>query len=461
MNTVLLHPTDVLFFRDGRPMSGASSGHGAAWPLPTVVNAAFHAALHRAGSTFETAHKHRRGRNGLLQDKRDRRFGSLVTVGPFPVHGEGAGQTWYFPRPLDAADDGGVLLFPGIQPGTSSGPKPCCYPVLSSKPPSKLSPRPWWSESKWNAYLGSTQRPGTSSKSDAIQDSDIADSEHTYGIGLSTSTGTVESGRFYSASYLRLRHDFSLGLFAEAKDKVDGQDGKVDLIDHLLNNDPQRILIGGQQRVCTAEGFKISGRMPLPLGRLKDFNRAKSQTNTRFLVKWILLTPAIWPHIPAGTSQLGQLIHEHHGGWLPNWICPKSGDVLLKLRTGNSKRDYSGPRVRRVADLESAIRARLVAAVVSKPIPVTGWALADAETGRPEAGAKSTLLAVPAGAVYYFEADSEEEAISLATALNWHGDQTAPTTLRNRRSTLLGEKGFGIGVCGTWQFHDVSGHPTL
>lgn len=27
-----------------------------------------------------------------------------------------------------------------------------------------------------------------------------------------------------------------------------------------------------------------------------------------------------------------------------------------------------------------------------------------------------------------------------------------PTTIKNRRSTLLGEKGFGLGGCGTWNF---------
>jgi hypothetical protein len=47
MNTILLQPSDVLFFRDGRPMNASLAGHGAAWPLPNVINAAFHAALHR------------------------------------------------------------------------------------------------------------------------------------------------------------------------------------------------------------------------------------------------------------------------------------------------------------------------------------------------------------------------------------------------------------------------------
>lgn len=94
-----------------------------------------------------------------------------------------------------------------------------------------------------------------------------------------------------------------------------------------------------------------------------------------------------------------------------------------------------------------------------KPLVVTGWALpnpADPERDT-EGGAKSTHLAVPAGAVYYFEADTPEAATALANALNWHG-ATPGTAIKNRRSTLLGEKGYGLGVCGTWQFFaDVAG----
>lgn len=67
----------------------------------------------------------------------------------------------------------------------------------------------------------------------------------------------------------------------------------------------------------------------------------------------------------------------------------------------------------------------------------------------------SHTLAVPAGAVYYFEANSADEACKLAAAINWHGNPKAadfPKTIKNRRRTRLGEKGFGLGVCGTWSF---------
>jgi hypothetical protein len=104
------------------------------------------------------------------------------------------------------------------------------------------------------------------------------------------------------------------------------------------------------------------------------------------------------------------------------------------------------------------IAARLVAALVPKPQIITGWSMAvgDVEESTTPGGAKSTHLACPAGAVYYFECDSPEAAHALADALNWHG-ATPGAAIKNRRSTLMGEKGFGLGVCGTWSFHPHSG----
>lgn len=467
MNTILLQPTDVLFFRDGRPMGGASAGHGAAWPLPSVINHAFYAALHRAGDVFKEAHPHRRGRSGIYPNPelRDRRFGSLVTAGPFPVCTSGADHTWFFPRPADADDSGTVFLHPHRVDAPSSLPAPCNYPVISTKPPSKDTPKSWWSEGAWNAYLGSPQRSEFSARSFLKRDDDFADTEHQIGIGIDPETQTQDKTNFYSAHYLRLRDEFRLGLFAEALDKVnDGANPSRDLIHDLLNGHPEQIVVGGQQRICTALRCDATGPLPLPQGlhATADF---KPCGNGKFAVKWILLTPAIWPQIQGGTSNSGEVIHAHPGGWLPNWVSldwdaenrvarptDSNGQVLLKLRTGKLRRDYSGPRAKRVAESESAIGARLVAAIVPKPIPVTGWALAN-DTDRPEGGAKSTQLAVPAGAVYYFEADSETEAAKLAAALNWHGNKSAPTNIKNRRSTLMGEKGFGLGVCGTWNFY--------
>jgi hypothetical protein len=177
-------------------------------------------------------------------------------------------------------------------------------------------------------------------------------------------------------------------------------------------------------------------------------------------VKWILLSPAIWPEIPGGQSKRGTKTNSHTGGWLPNWVCPNSGQVLLRTVSPEERRrrrslHYNGEGYTSEHGGALEIAAKLVGALVPKPIVVTGWALPNGNYGI-KGGAKSTHFAVPAGAVYYFEADSADHAEALAASLNWHGTEAHPTGIKNRRSTLMGEKGFGLGVCGSWDFYGTS-----
>ena len=485
MNTILLQPTDVLFFRDGRPMTGSLTGHGAAWPMPNVINAAFHAALHRSGFAKD-AHSHRRGVSGIYADdaQRDRKFGSLVTAGPFPVKGRDA---WFFPRPQDLQD---ATLQPGLLPTASfdsvqsSLSDPLEYAVANRLPPSKESDaKTWLSRDAFETYLGTAKSKVTSAQlaGHTIDDSDLFDREHSIGIGIDPKTGSQDGKSFYSAHYLRLRESWQLGVCASAEDKEfkHEQHGK-DLVTALLNGGRHQIIVGGQQRVCSANGVTGTA-IPLPRGKVDGFN----QRNGKFLVKWVLLSPAVWPGI---ADDEARSINAHPGGWLPNWINPQNGEVLLK--SGDLVRRESEGREawRQRARQQGNISARLVSAIVSKPLVITGWSIADdggraprlrsggavalitawciaddggANDSERNGGAQSAHLAVPAGAVYYFEASSAEEARKLAAALNWHGSDARPATIKNRRSALLGEKGFGLGVCGTWEFFpDVGGRST-
>jgi CRISPR-associated protein Cmr3 len=459
INTILLQPTDVLFFRDGRPMEGSLAGHGAAWPLPNVTDAAFHAALHRSGLDGHL-HDQRRGSD---RDGRDnRRFGSLVTAGPFPVHLDGDGATWYFPRPLDLMDDSlRPVLFPTAQSDSvrSSLPDSLEYAVANTQPPSKdTKAKAWLSAAAFQRYLDGGDSALKSKE--ACDDSDFSDAEATVGIAIDPATGTTgqgeATGKIYSARYLRLRDEWRLGVFAKTDEK-NGASGPVDLIRALLRQ-PHQLLVGGQQRLCTATRCEVDS-LPLPVGKTDGF----IQHDGKWLVKWILLTPAIWPEIPDKkpdgtpiTDRNGRPIEFHSGGWLPNWVRQENGQVML--RTGKRQsRSYNGKHVRGFGDGSEPIAAKLVAAIVPKPVPVSGWALPN-DLDRAKGGAKSTHLAVPAGAVYYFEADSSEAAQKLANALNWHGSEKSEARnpqseiTMNRRSTLMGEKGFGLGVCGTWAF---------
>ena len=471
LQQILLQPTDVLFFRDGRPMSGSLAGHTAAWPLPDVTNHALHAALHRAD--LQGTHTHRRGRSGNYSEERDRKFGCLTTAGPFPVRvADPQGHPldpprWFFPRPKDAELGGSVAvtLRPlaamgdhGENPWSKSSlPAPLKYAVANAQPPRKdAGGEPWISGDAYATYLREETDVRLEVATHFLEDTHLADTEQTIGIGINPETQTQDKTNFYSAHYLRLREGWRLGLFAEARDKQNGSArAKRDLIRSLFNDHPQRIVVGGQQRICTASRREAPRPLPLPRG-LTDHKSLHKLSQGKYAVKWVLLTPAIWPEIPENKERD---ITTHPGGWLPNWIHPETGAVLLKAGD-TSRHDGEGrERWRQRVRAMPAIAARLVAAIVPKPIVVTGWALGipGSEDDHPSTatvgGAKSTHLAAPAGAVYYFEADSPEAATQLAAALNWHGGDTNDAEIKNRRSTLLGEKGYGLGVCGTWEFY--------
>lgn len=419
MNTIELRPSDVLFFRDGRPMDGASLGHGAAWPLPHVINAAFHAALHRAG--LEDVHQHRSGRSSdRSSETRDQRFGSLTTVGPFPVSPE---DRWFFPRPADAqaCRSSRTTLRPMIEGNDPSSLPSGLFPVVNTLPPTKEKPEPWMTLEAWQAYLAGGEEADPSSY---IPDSEFADAEHQVGIAIDPETDSTIEGKFYSASYLRLRPGWRMGILAEAPDKVQGDPGKTrDLIRSLLDRD-QHIVVGGQQRVCGAKLETSVGKLPLPV--------APEVTGTR--VRWTLLSPAVYP-----------AIDDEPGGWFPSWIDSKTNRIKLLDGPGGNKARRLGVAAGK------PIEAKLVGSMIPRSIPITGWALGL------DGGAKSTHLAVPAGSVYYFEAENEAHARKLAAALNWHGEEYVnPKTIVNRRSTLFGEKGFGLGLCSNWHPHDLS-----
>jgi hypothetical protein len=489
MNLLLLQPTDVLFFRDGRPMTLGLAGHGAAWPLPNITSAALHAALWRSGCETDV-HPHRRGRNGQYsQDPahRDRKFGSLLQAGPFPVRVKPENPaapdaattatpdigTWFFPRPADVQarenpSELQTILRPSDPPEQwtpgerSSLPAPLRYATVSCQPPTKKTlPVRWLGTAEYERYLGETT-PGLAvplPPKAALADTAIFHSEYTVGIGIDPATATQDGKRIYSAHYLRLRDEFRLGIATEAHDKDFPQHGG-DLIKALFNGDPARIVVGGQQRICTVRRFD-AGPLPFPRG-VTTFAR---QAHGKCRVKWVLLSPALWPEIPPKKKD-GTLQNAHPGGWLPNWVFldwdPAKLEAKPNARNGEVQLT-SGPGLRKAERKNTkageTIHARLVAAIVPKPIVVTGWALANGSAAKPDAGAKSTHLAVPAGAVYYFETQdgltgtAEEQAAALANALNWHGGDTTFTTIKNRRSTLMGEKGFGLGVCGAWDFY--------
>lgn len=428
-------PDDVLFFRDGRPMEGSALGHGCRWPMPSLLFGAIHAALYRAFPEPQPwEHAHREGCSGRRDyseaNRPSKRFGSLTTAGPFPI----LGNQWLFPCPTDAAPCGLRLAPLRAMEGRNDLPRPLTCSVAALHRTEKTQACDWVEGRSYRDALHG--KPFTPRRQE-----DIYLSEHVTGIGIDTETGTQDGNRIYSAEYMRLKSGVHLGLMAsmplKERDRAEG-------LDRLLV-DGSILLCGGQQRSCHVH--KLPDDVPLPLSHAVAGDR----------VKWVLLSPAVFPAITEERkTEDGMPCRPHPGGWLPNWIDAESGRVMLRkgdtARRAGERRDDWRKRVRGLPPID----CRLMAAAVPKPVAVSGW---DAECGRE----KPVLMAVPAGAVYYFEGP---DAPALADALAWHGSSILPSSVfpslpsLQRRSTLLGEQGFGIGVCAPWEYlEDVAERP--
>lgn len=420
MKAYELHPVDTLFFRDARPMqSGAGSGgHGANWPLPTTLHEALRANLLRqegCGMEGRKTHVKTRKKNGKEYQTEQKKvvtdlFRSLHTVGPFPAK-DGA---LYLPCPADVvADDKGAatLLHPFLKPpGFSNMPESWLRPLISDVRSGKNG-RPHWVPIEFFRKCLKGEPDGMPSKTE------LFDTEHRIGIELDDATSTAEEGKFFTSEHLRLRPGVCLWFKAGLSDR-DAKNNRSDVtLDALLN---QLLTFGGESRMCRlrkGEELLPKEAIPEPSGKL---------------IKWALITPAVF-----------------RCGWRPNWVDEKTGSVLLRKggttrgKTADGKTEDRLEWRERVRNMP-AINAHLVAVCMQKPIHFSGWDLSwettDKNGAKKTGGPKPTMLAVPAGTVYYFETTTPEDGKELVKAL--HG---------RTQSDFFGEKGMGMGYCGTWK----------
>ncbi len=442
-----LEPQDLLFLRDARPITGTFGGRGAHWPLPTTLCNALHAALHRlflvSKENFH-AHPLKSSTISSTPGQRSQYFGALQTFGPFPFWD----GKWFFPAPKDVGKQASdshaeyeVSLFPMSSSSTigrNNLPQPLSYPLGAKTPPGKKELNPWWSKEAWEAYLRGER---VSQERHTVPSDVLYTEEWITGIGISPetlTTGTGEAeGRIYSTQYLRLKDGVSLAFDTSLREQGEEK------LSHLLDGHP--ILFGGQGKVCFAR------RLPQKEGQGLEVYLPLSAPIKDHRVKWVLLSPAVFPK-NAPTKKHPDLT-PHPGGWLPSWVDPQDGKVLLRPRLPRGSEEDRAAYRERIRKTQP-VQARLVAACIPKPLIISSW---ENRLHLPQKspGPSATLLAVPPGSVYYFEAESSEEAQKLANLLSWHGSkEKGIKQIENRRSALMGEKGFGIGVCGPWEFFE-------
>jgi len=422
MPNFLLEPLDVLFFRDARPMAaGQGTGHGSRQPLPSTLHEALRAALlYSWGDKSAEAHSRnnfvKRASTPTPTNVGHGAFQSLRLSGPF-LHGLRERQAdqddtaWSgvpechkhadlrLPLPLDVviADRARLEVLHPI-PDANAAP----FPFLPVSPvaATKDTPSRFWTPLQLAAYLASTHTDFT-----PLSRSHLFEDEHRVGVELTDDTLTAREGQLYAASYLRPRRHTRFWFAADIPDRR--RDKEIALLNQL-----DFLLFGGDRRLARVwnHGHAPKLDISMPDFEAHGFRR----------VKWVLLTPAIFA-----------------GGWLPGWVDTDSLSVKLRVvqrpeRATRRKARCNGLKFDVAADQAPPIEATLVSVCLGRAQPITGWDLLNES-------AKPTQLAVPAGSVFYFECPTPKDAHLLGTALH----------LRPR-SDALGEKGFGLGVCGTW-----------
>jgi CRISPR-associated protein Cmr3 len=426
MIPLLIEPEEPLVFPrppSDAPPEMAASGH---WPAPSVVSDAIHAALHRTFpqvQLWEQNHATRRHGHYANRSSKGQRFGSLVTAGPFPCRHFPDRAEWFFPGPshavIDAAKSISSLL-PAPSPNDAGRPpKSWLHPLKTGwafGSPTEPLTRLWWSKDSLERFLSGG----------VVNPDDLYPDEAFY---------RLDEGN----PALRLNPGIGLGALATLPLR---KGSVVEGLQTWFDSDAATLLMGRQHRVCRARRLDRD----LYLDQLLPL----SAPITSQRVAWLLLSPAVFPVIEANPTQA---VPAHPGGWLPTWISPETGQVQLKKNRPPRSGLHRDSWRQQIAALP-ALDCRLVAACVPAPILISGWSerkhLAADHPSLAMPGPKSVHRAVPAGAVYFFEGP---DAAELADQLAWHGSERQNVrTLHHRRSTLFGEKGFGLGVCGPWDY---------
>jgi len=432
MEPLLIEPTDVLFFRDAIPMSaGQGKGAGARMPFPSTLHEAFRASLLLSigkqvngkripGRPTGAARKGNWCSNGVTSDRfiASTDFRSLQCVGPFPWNKQ---KGLLLPVPLDAAlehDPQKAKDSPpqalrrmqlwrdnAVSPNTDEGTgamRPLCLPLAVTPPDKQGQPHGWWRLDQFRSYLDG-QKENPSDFFRPIPTTQLWEQEHRVGVQIDPETFAATHGQLYAGGYLRFCSSTRFAVQVHlAKPQADEAKALQDL---------DWLLLGGEQRLARLlhEGFDnpFVGIPPVPIPLVEG----------PCLLKWVLVTPAIFAH-----------------GSAPGW-CVDSANHRSEARLPFGQVCFN--------NLPG--RAHLISWCIGKILIVSGWDVVDQH-------AKPTQLAVPAGSVYYFLCENGDVAGQLAERLHW-----------KPRSDFYGEKGCGYGLVSfDVQMHTMSPDvPTL
>lgn len=433
IRTKFIEPSDVLFFRDAIPMgAGVGKGAGSRLPFPTTLHEAFRASLlintgkATSGKSIPGRPKEAIRKGNWHEMEKDspvkiaaREFRSLNVVGPFPyLDGEGL----FLPVPMDVSVQE-VKKEKKPYKCEESGEKEDKIIVLhrmelfwdknqffnrektlekilrclavSTRPPSKDGElKGYFSVEQYKKYLSGSTEPMLNAKAE----SEFWQPEFRVGVEINPETFASEEGKIYAATYMRPERKFRFVCQLILKDPRNGEVDALDKLDWLLFGGEHRLA-----RLVSADSFN-----PFANDLFKP--PVAPQKEGPVLLKWVLTTPAIFAN-----------------GSLPGWCFANGGK---NLPPGFVALNITG-------------RCALISWCIGRPLTVSGFDVVDWK-------AKDTLLAVPAGSVYYFLCENRDAANELSKALHW-----------KPRSDYYGEKGCGYGfVSFDVRMHPASGDVT-
>lgn len=223
------------------------------------------------------------------------------------------------------------------------------------------------------------------------------------GIQLEPGRRTSAEGRIYTAEFTRLAERVSL-LVEVWLSSDEGTALQETRLEAWLPMERGLLQLGGEARAASYERLEEPLNPALrQLLAAVEVQHALARQTPPYRFKLCLLTPAVFQN-----------------GWYPDGLTPQA--------------DGRGPLQFTLRD----VPCTLIAAVVGKPVPLSGWDLAN---NRP----KAMVRAVPMGSVYYFETEVAPEVV-----IRTFHFRTLDT--KQPDAAELPKIGFGLVAVGTWNY---------
>ncbi len=229
---LVIHPHDVLLFRDGRPFSAGTDVRARSLfpPTPFTIQGAIRARVLFSSRVSPADYAHGRREAQQLRDligPPHGGYGELRLKGPFLARRENDRWVRYFTAPADIVGIRGSYRF--LQPLKDS-PWQANLPDNLQAPWIRTTEHPeeargWISEEGLRRYLQGE------APSEVHKECEFVEREHRFGIALERGLRTVRESYLYLAEFLRLKEDVAFWVEVEGISEADlgGKEGFLQL----------------------------------------------------------------------------------------------------------------------------------------------------------------------------------------------------------------------------------------